>query len=310
MQKLLDLVERHLGAGWLDVVRFLRDQNSLDDVEARVRVNDYEGAIAGIEEAAAKFAIDTHAGYVEAGQQAAAWLDGEIDSLVRFDVANDHAVRWAQQNELATVRQITEDQRQTMRTVIVDGVRDGRNPLEIARDLRDSIGLTDYQAQIVQNYRSALESGDWSDALGRELTDGRSDRSVEAARRAGKQLRADQIDTMVERYRQNMVGMRAEMLARTEALRVVHQGTDEMFRQAIARGDVDADSLVGQWMPGPNGKNARDWHREPALLAQRPKVGMPFRLSDGSEMEYPGDPAGGAENCIGCRCTRAVRLAA
>ena len=37
MQKLLDLVEKHLGTEWLGVTDWLRDTNSLDAIESRIR---------------------------------------------------------------------------------------------------------------------------------------------------------------------------------------------------------------------------------------------------------------------------------
>lgn len=309
MDKLIALLERHLGGSWRDVVEYLRDQNALEDVERRLEAGDADGAIQGVEDAAAKFATDLHAGYTEAGQQAAEWLGDQVDgAIVRFDGVNERAVAWAQANQLETVRAITTEQRDLIRRVIADGVRDGRNPREMARDLRDSIGLTDTQAQYVQNYRNALESQDWANALSRELTDGRSDRSVVAAQRAGRPLTSDQIDTMVERYRRNMVNMRAETIARTEALRVAHQGTEELFRQAIDNGDVEADDLVREWHHASVGRHPRWQHAE--MNGQTRPFGEPFKSGTGVELRYPGDPSAGAGETANCRCVVSTGIAA
>lgn len=100
------------------------------------------------------------------------------------------------------------------------------------------------------------------------------------------------------------------MIARTEGLKAVHAGNQELFQQAIDRGDIDANQLVGQWNPGPRTKNARPDHRTPALLSQRPAFGVPFDMPDGTQMLHPGDEAGGAANCACCRCTKSTRFAA
>jgi hypothetical protein len=309
MARLLELVEKHLGESWLDVVRHLRDVNGLGEIAARIEASDVEGAIRGVEDAAAKFAADEHAAYIQSGRTAAASLDSEVEgALVRFDGTNDRAVRWAERNTLDKVREITGEQRDLIRRVIADGVREGRNPREVARDLRDSIGLTDYQSQIVANYRRALEQGDFSNALGRELTDGRDDRGVAAAQRAGTPLPAERIDGMVERYRSNMVAYRAEMLARTEALRVAHQGTREAFQQAVDRGHVEADALERQWHHSSGGKDPRPEHR--AMNGQRRGLDEPFTSGSGAELMFPGDPSADASETAGCRCAVSTRLVA
>lgn len=308
MQDLLDLVERQLGKSWLDLVEWLRDQNALEDVDARLAAGDHAGAIQAVEDAAKRYAADIHAGYVTAGQTAAEWLDSKVTSPVRFDVANHRAIAWARQNAADLVQGLTDEAKQSARAIIADGVEAGENPRTIAIDLRSSIGLTADQARAVASYRRALESGDFSDALGRRLSDGRSDKTIASARDRGAELTQAQIDLAVDRYRSNSVSYRAEVIARTEALRAAHAGTDELYRQAIDNGDVDADALTGQWNPGPATKDARENHRTAALLAQRPKIGEPFVLEDGTEMMHPGDPAGGAENNASCRCCRSVRM--
>lgn len=313
MQKLLDLVERTLGSSWIDIVEWLRQHEALDQVDALLADGDYAGVLHAVETAAAqaaeKFATDVHAGYTEAGQQEAAWLGDETDAVVRFNAANPRAAAWAQQNQYELVQGISQEQRELIHRVIADGVTNGVNPRELARDIKDSLGLTPDQSDWVTSYRRSLESQDYANALSRALSDGRSDRSIEAAANRGDALTAEQIDQAVERYRQNVIGYRAETIARTEALRAVHQGSDELFRQAIDNGDVEHADLEGEWVPGPATAHARILHRTSDLLAQRPHVGDPFELDDGTRMLYPGDPAGGAKHNANCRCTRAVRYA-
>lgn len=310
MADLLAIIEKALGVGWRDIVAHLRDQNSLEDIEAKLKVGDVAGAIAGIEDAAAVFAIDEHTAYIDAGKTAAAALDAKVDdALIRFDATNPHATRWANQNQLDLVRDVTNDQRAMLRTVHADGVAAGMNPREVAQEMRSSIGLTDYQAQIVTNYRKALESGDFSNALGRELTDGRADRSVAAAMRDGRALSQAQINKMVDQYRSNWIDFRAETIARTESLRVTHQGTAELYRQAISNGDVDADDLTQEWNHGHTDKNSRRGHK--AMNGQKRKMGEKFEKFEnpdtGAQLAYPGDPDADASETICCACCVSTR---
>lgn len=307
MEHLLELVRRHLGAAWLEIVEELRENNALDDVAERIRRGDDAGAIQGVEAAAAKFADAQDAAFAHSADTAADALGDALGSVVHYDEENTRATAWAEANRADLVREVTQEQRDLIRRVIADGVKAGRNPREVAQDLHDSIGLTDAQAQVVANYRRSLETGDFADALSRELTDGRADRAVAAAQRAGRDLTSDQIDKMVEQYRQNWVRFRAETIARTEALRVAHQGTEELFRQAIDNGDVDADELVRTWHHTSSG-HPRATHAE--MNGQERGIGEPFTSGSGATLLYPGDPDAPPGDTINCRCCVSIELAA
>lgn len=308
IRKLLDLVAKHLGKSWVEISDYLRgiDQNSLDAIEARLVAYDYAGVVAEVESAARRFAADTHSQFVRSGQEGARWLDGQIDDkLIRFDITNTRAVRAAQQNELELVYGMTNESRVVARNVIAEGQRAGLNPRTIARDLRDSIGLNPVQERAVRSYRAALESGQWSNALGRELSDGRGDKTVRRMQRDDGTLTEQQVDSLVERYRQNQLTYRAEVVARTESAKNVHAGLHEAFSQAIDRGDVEADQLVREWIAGPRTKDAREQHQE--MDGDTAKWGEAFTAPDGTKLMYPG--YGPPEHSINCRCTVATTLA-
>lgn len=310
MQDLVSIIERRLGVSWGDVIEWLRQQNGLDELERRLATGDMASIVQSVDEAAAKFAADIHAGYVHAGQETAKWLDGEVeDGLIRFDVANTRAAAWADKNAATLVRGLTTESRETVRQVIADGVRAGANPREIARDLRDSIGLTPSQAQAVANYRTQLETGDYSGALDRALSGAHSDRTIAAAQRADRALTSDQIDLAVERYRSNYVSYRAEVIARTEALRAVHAGNHELYRQAIERGDVDADQLTREWNHAGHGRNSRPGHVE--MQDQERGIEEPFENPlTGARLMYPGDPDADVSETACCRCAASTRYVA
>lgn len=308
VRRLLALVERHIGASWADVSDWLRDQNSLDAIEARLLAYDFAGVVAEVEAAARRFAAETHSQYLRSGQAASTWLDGKLpDRLVRFDVVNERAVRAARRNELELVYGMSDEQRTVARQVIVDGQRQGLNPRSIARDLRDSIGLNAQQEKAVRSYRHALENGEWSNALGRELSSGQTDRTLRRVQRDGGALTEKQVDAAVERYRANQIAYRAETIARTESARNVHAGLAEAMQQAIDRGDVQAELLVKEWIHGASG-NARPHHV--AMDGVQVAFGEDFALPSGVRMKWPHDASAPASETANCRCTYATRLVA
>lgn len=301
MQQLIAALEKAIGVAWVDIVEWLRETNSLDALEARLATGMIDDVIAEVPAAAARLAAEITEAYVTAGQKTAVWLDAKIeDALVRFDVTNHRAIARAQSNQLELVSGLSREQREVTRNVIADGVSRAANPREIARDLRDSIGLTPTQEQHVRNYRRALQDGDYSNALRRELRDKRSDRMLRRLVREKGSLSAEQIDKLVEGYRTRYVAYRAEVIARTESLRATHQGNEDLFAQAIERGDVDAKDLVREWHAG-RGSRTRDSHR--AMSGQQRKLGEVFTSGDGYALRYPGDPSAPASETAQCRCS-------
>ncbi len=329
MQRLLDLVEAHLGSQWLDIADWLRSQNDLDDIESRIRAGDWSGAVQQIQDAALRFAAETHSQYVRSAETASKWLDEQpatADSLIRFDVTQPAVIQRARDNQLEKVYGFLDDQNQIARQItqraLADGTAASLNPREIAQQFRDSLGLAPIQEQWLNNYRDALKSGELTRALDYELSSGHSDRTIRGVRdynagltaediangAAPRSLTQDQIDLAVERYRQNLLTYRAETIARTESGKNVHQGVEDAYTQAIARGDVSADQLEKEWIHAGGEREPRASHR--ALDGTRVGFAESFDVG-GVRMKYPHDDSQGAgpEDLANCRCTFSTTIA-
>ena len=207
-------------------------------------------------------------------------------------------------NTLRMVRGFSSEQRTVTRNALARGIREGLNPRDVARTFRDSIGLTKTQEQWVANYRRSLSTLD-RDALSRALRDKRFDRTVAAAIADGRPLSTTQIEAMVKRYSERMVKYRSEVIARTEALRSVHQGTEAMYEQAIQNGELKADSLSREWNTA-NDERVRESHA--SMHGQVQPFGQPFVSGAGNLLNYPGDPEAPAEEVIQCRCVVGTRI--
>lgn len=314
MLALLAATRGRIKRAWLIALGHLRDVNPVEVVAARLAAGHGE-PLAGMREAAAHFAAQEHAAYVAAGQTTARWLTGAIAAptpiakkLVGFSITDPPALEWARKNELDKIREITEAQRDAIRQIGIDAARSGEGPLVTARRIREIIGLTDKQAAAVDTYRALLARGQYAQALDRQLSSAVSDRSIAAAQAKDIELTPAQIDLAVERYRQNAIAARAETIARTEGLRIAHQGTEELYRQAVVRGDVEADELVGTWNhhPGARGKDDREFHV--VMDGQERPYGEPFTSGRGVSLRYPGDPAAPASETMRCGCVVTRRI--
>lgn len=308
MDRMLTATGARLRRAWIGMVAHLREINPVSDLQLRMYSGD---PVAGLEDAAGRFANEAHNAYINAGQTAAKWLNDGLNrvekKLLTFDPADDDSAIWAAENKLDLIREITVEQRMLIRDALMSGEFDG--PRAAAQELRDIIGLTKHQWQIVENYRRSLEGGDLADALERELSSGVSDRVIRAAMQRQVRLTQAQIDTAVSRYTDNLIQFRAEVIAQTEGSRIAHQGVDALYRQAIKRGDVQAAQLEGTWNHSPTAKDKtheRAFHV--TMHGQTRPYGEPFLSGLGNELMFPGDPNSPARETVNCRCVRTMRL--
>lgn len=290
---------------FLESISSIKDALVLDELSRLLEAGRIDEALSSVEQAARNFASAAAAVYVVAGDEAAKFVADQLQVLVRFDQTNTRAVLQMQRNQLRLISEFTEAQRISTRAILTEGIQAGLNPRETARILRDSIGLTEYQLESIRNYRRLLESNS-AQALHRELRDARSDRSVTRALARGEPLGATQIDSMVDRYRENWLSFRAENIARTESLSAVHEGADEMYRQAFDTGLLAPDELTQTW------KTIRDARRRDSHVSmegQQRSIGEPFLSGDGNLLMYPGDPSAPVEDRAQCRCVKTTRFA-
>lgn len=174
------------------------------------------------------------------------------------------------------------------------------NYTNLARQLRNTIGLTAKQELAVRNYENNLRNLN-RDALRRELRDKRFDPSILRSIKNDSPLTDEQINNMVNRYRERMVNHRALTLARTEAFRAVSLGQHTAGIQALQLGAVNGNKVRRFWVHM-HDLRVRDAHR--AVPGMNPE-GVPldgyFQTPLG-QMRYPRDPMGSPGNVYNCRC--------
>ncbi len=100
---------------------------------------------------------------------------------------------WKHPEEVANVRRI-----------LVEGSAHGAPPAEMARKIKQTVGITEGQATALVRYEQALRDLDPT-ALDRELRNKRADGRVRAAIESGTPLSDDAVDTLVDDYRNNAV---------------------------------------------------------------------------------------------------------
>lgn len=189
---------------------------------------------------------------------------------------------------------LSDTAKETIHSVVMDGVRAGDSFDDIAKNIRDTISLTKSQAQAVANYRRDLESLD-QNALNRALRDTAFDSRIQDAIDSGDFLPDALMDDAVNAYLENYLDYRADTIARTESLRAGNSGLLDGYQQAVDRGVMPAEAVTRHWQA------AIDERTCPVCLSiveNNPKgVGLnePFESDDGPVDDPPVH--------VNCRCT-------
>lgn len=234
----------------------------------------------------------------------------EKDVLLDFETVNDRALSRIRLEHLNLISKFSLDQRKVVFQALHDGVTRGLNPLDVARQIKGSVTLTPFQMAAVDRYRYALQNAHRdvsaaTNALNRGLRDGRFDRSVLNARRLGVPMTNDAINRAVDRYRTRYVSYRAKTIARTEALRAVHEGEAAVWDTAVEQGHVEKQQVEQTWITARD-ERVRDSHS--VMQGQKRMMGKPFTSGNFASLRFPGDRKAPPEEVINCRCVLIRRL--
>jgi len=303
-EPLLDLLEPRLRLAFLEVVKRIRDEHRLAEIETLLVTGQINRALEAVSVHAEHLAAAVLDGYTMSARDAATFIRERLKAGVTFDLTRTQVVQEMREIRLRVVQELTREQVAATRQALVEGVRAGANPRQTARAFRDSIGLTQRQEAAVRNFRRLL-SEDPAEALTRALRDRRFDRSLERAAAGETALTQKQINRMVTRYRERYLKYRAEVIARTESLAAVHEGTEAMWAQAISDRLVDPNELLRRWVTAGDSRT-RDSHR--TMSGQLRPHGEAFVSGNGNSLRYPGDPEAPLSEVAQCRCAITTRI--
>ena len=99
----------------------------------------------------------------------------------------------------------------------------------------------------------------------------------------------------------NIDAARARTIARTETIGASNAGSIEGAKS------MGIDGLKKYWIVALDGRE-RDTHRDVSILTSETPIPIDdYFTVGGSSLQYPGDPSGGAEEVINCRCAIAYK---
>lgn len=214
---------------------------------------------------------------------------------------------------------ILEDQLAGIRSVLEQGLAAGNGPRAVATRIAGQVnpltgqregglvGLTKSQMENLTRAANELTSGDPArlrNYLDRAMRDKRYDKYVREAI-DGKPIPQDILRKMDNAMMNRALQVRAETIARTEAMQALHIGQQEAYQQAINQGLVQPGEITRVWESSGDGRT-RESHDE--MHGQEVGWDEDFTTPSGIRLAFPGDPAGPPEEIINCRCSESIRI--
>ena len=214
---------------------------------------------------------------------------------------------------------ILDDTLAGVRGILEQGMAAGNGPRAVATRIAGQInpltgkregglvGLTKYQMDNVTKALNELKSMDpvqlrnyLERAMRNKQYDGYVNRAIK-----GEPIPADILRKMDNAMMNRALQVRAETIARTEALQTLHIGQHASYQQAIDQGLVQPDEIIRVWESSGDGRT-RESHDE--MNGQEVSWDEPFKTPSGVFLMFPGDPSGPPEEIINCRCNESIRI--
>lgn len=232
-----------------------------------------------------------------------------------FNVQHPRARAWLEQQSSRLVREVTEGQRDAIRTAIAwhfDNNVSGRAAaLDIVGRINKVtkrreggiIGLTDAQSKWANNAKDELKGGpgDLRKYLQRERRDKRFDPIVKKAIKEKTPLSPAKVNQIAGRYKVRLLEFRGKMVARQETMSALQASKNEGLDQLIGSGMVQTQDVIRTWDAAAD-MDTRPHHA--VMDGQRRIQGEPFISGIGGLLLYPTDTSLGATaaDVINCRC--------
>ena len=193
---------------------------------------------------------------------------------LRFDISAPGTLRWVRMQGATLVRRIGSDTRTNIRRVMARGLRAGETTQTIADDISRIVGLRPDQLDTLDRLEAKLTADGANDAAITRALDARS---------------------------MELLRDRSLMIARTETIRAVSAGQQELWKQAVDDGLIDPDTARRIWIPADDEAVCPICSEIPNMNPDGVGLDEEFDSPVGPVM-FPGDPH------PNCRCSVALEF--
>lgn len=196
-----------------------------------------------------------------------------------WSVENPRIQRFIQQRTAQLVVDVSKQTKGAIKFIIEEGFRRGYPPRDLAKMIKQNVGLTQNQVAQVMNYQNKLESG-----LKGQLTEfqkkGMNKKDLENL----GNLRRSRVNELVQNYADRQLKWRSENIARTESFKAVNYGQVEIWQQAEDQGITERGKTRKEWVVTIDDRLCPICEPMDGLTAQ---MGEDFVTGDGTSISAP-----------------------
>lgn len=204
----------------------LRGQLDMQNLVAALERGDIDSAAAIIDQLKVDESLEDakqslKAAVLSVADEAARELGEVLGADLTFDMLNPAALQELEQFGAGMVTNVKPETIEGIRKVLVDAYAEGKSPSEVAREIRDSIGLTVRDAQQkVKLYQEWIDSG----------------------------MSVAEANEKLEKWVAKKIKDRAETIATYELKYAGNRGQEMMWEAAAQNGLLDPDKTMRQWI--------------------------------------------------------------
>ena len=213
---------------------------------------------------------------------------------VAYSALNAASVDALARLELQFFPPIFAETRAAFKVAVSSGLEQGMNPRDIARGLRQYVGLTEYDARIISTFELQVRANPAA-ALQRALRDARYDGTLQRAVDGTATLTEGQVAAMRDAYVRRLENWRAETWSRTAANNAVKEANLTAWQNSADALGITRANVEKGWSTTIDGRE-REEHA--AMNDEWVPIDEPF--SNGDMIPGEGD--------WNCRCVMLFRL--
>jgi len=210
---------------------------------------------------------------VQAGQVAAQQFPASIAAQLSFELTNPFAVQAVDQQVATVVNDLTQVNSQALLAILHQGFTQGVAPRDMARRMRDYVGLTEQYATAVDRLRGNL---------------------------AAQGLAPTKVDATASQYAERLQRLRALTIARTETIRAANAGQQAAWQDAESKGLLDRNIVRQIWIITPDDALCPICEAIPDENPDGVPLGGFFQTDDG--------PVEGPPAHVNCRCALGLQF--
>ena len=254
IQKIADIAEPKVAEAFKRVVSQIRSDLQLAAIERALKQGGIAAAIKEIPLDLMTRSLQPEVAKIlrEVAEAAAQTAPLPSGTQIAFDITSPEVFKYLQTEALNELLNIRQESEAAIRVWMQKGFAEGIHPYDIARGIREYVGLTSNQLQTVDRFRQfweQVQSGD-SSALTKEaaykLQRAGLPRSAGVIARRG--LTSSRLSDIVSRYADKLLRERAIGIARTLTIDASNAGQNALWKQAAKSGLLNENEWEVRWI--------------------------------------------------------------